>query len=456
MSTQSQTLPHPGSTPSNMNTSTGGTESAASTNFSADDAPVNEYGERRFVKKLSWFGPLNLATILACTIPTAATASMFSLMYTIALPEGPANAAIGQTNIAGAFIGAVFAVLIGHLSDITRTCMGRRNPWILGGAALATIGLIGMALANYSVVWSVILFFCMFQAGLNTVYAAYTALLPDRVHSRLLGRASAYSGFGSLAGTALGSIVTQVLVGIFGAPNLKQGFLLLPWLMVIMAICIVIVLPGADLRHKDLGVQANGEKKDTRFHLPKDRDYWLAYFGRFFIALSIMLVIQTATQILRYHFQLDVKGAAAAGAIAGLLMAGAGAVASLFAGYFTDKLGRRKPMIAVTVALFIVGLLLLIFSHNIVMYYVFTVFAALSYGGFQAVDQALMVEVLPSQANAAQDMGILGTTNTLTGVIAGAFGAMIIGALGYTALFITAAVCALIGIFIFVPIKRVK
>lgn len=53
-------------------------------------------------------------------------------------------------------------------------------------------------------------------------------------------------------------------------------------------------------------------------------------------------------------------------------------------------------------------------------------------------------------------MGILGTTNTLTGVIAGAFGAMIIGALGYTALFITAAVCALIGIFIFVPIKRVK
>lgn len=144
MSTQSQTLPHPGSTPSNMNTSTGGTESAASTNFSADDAPVNEYGERRFVKKLSWFGPLNLATILACTIPTAATASMFSLMYTIALPEGPANAAIGQTNIAGAFIGAVFAVLIGHLSDITRTRMGRRNPWILGGAALATIGLIGM------------------------------------------------------------------------------------------------------------------------------------------------------------------------------------------------------------------------------------------------------------------------------------------------------------------------
>lgn len=429
----------------------------AASNFSADDSPFNEFGERRFVTRLSWFGPLNLVAVLAFTIPTAATAALFSFMYTVVLPESQANTAIGITNVFGAFVGAIFAVLIGFLSDRTHTRMGRRNPWILSGAAICTLGLVGLAFADYTAIWSVVLFFCIFQAGLNTFYAAYTALLPDRVHSSLLGRASAYSGFGSLAGTALGSILTQVLVSVFGSANLKEGFLTLPWLMIIIAIVIVIVLPGADLRAKQNdrdGALASVAK--SQFRIPKDRDFWLAYFGRFAIVLGVMLILQTATQILRYHLGLSVAGAASVGAVAGLLMAGAGAVSSLFAGFISDKIGKRKPLIAFTVAFFILGAALLAFSNSVTVYYLYTICAALSYGSFQAIDQALMVEVLPDKEHVAQDMGMLGTTNTLTGVIAGGLGALLIGVLGYEMLFVISGVLAFIGILIFIPIKRVK
>lgn len=443
--------------PTEVPTAEASSEQVAASNFSADDSPLNEFGERRFVTKLSWFGPLNLIAVLAFTIPTAATASLFSFMYTVVLPESQANTAIGITNVCGAFAGAIFAVLIGFLSDRTRTRMGRRNPWILGGTLCAAIGLGGLALANYSMIWSVVLFFCIFQAGLNTFYAAYTALLPDRVHSSLLGRASAYSGFGSLAGTALGSILTQVLVSIFGSANLKTGFFTLPWLMIIIAIVIVIVLPGADMRaKKDESTGALAAEVKSQFRIPKDKDFWLAYFGRFAIVLGIMLILQTATQILRYHLGLSVTGAASVGAVAGLLMAAAGAVSSLFAGFISDKIGKRKPLIAFTVAFFIIGAVLLAFSNSVAVYYLYTVFAALSFGSFQAIDQALMVEVLPDKEHVAQDMGMLGTTNTLTGVIAGGLGALIIGVLGYEMLFVIAGILALIGILIFIPITRVK
>lgn len=437
----------------------GETDAGSENNFSADNSPVNALGERRFVNKLGWFGPLNLFAILFATIATAVTANLFSLTFTSVLSEKAANSAIGLTNISGAFTGAVFAVLIGHFSDKTRSRFGRRNPWIIGGAVLSTLALIGLSLADYASVWQVVLLFCLFQAGLNTYYAAYTALLPDRIHSRLLGRASAFSGFGSLAGTALGSIMVQILVAVFGAGHITRGFLVAPWAMLIMAFIIVLLLPGANLR-KQVSQQASDniqeEKSNKHFHLPKDRDYWLAYFGRFFVVLGVMLVLQTATQILRYYYSLSIAQTAAVGTIAGLIMALAGACASIFGGVVSDKIGKRKPMIALAVSLIVIGLVILALSKSITFYYVYTALAALSYGIFQAVDQALMVEVLPDKDNAAQDMGILGTTNTLTGVIAGGLGAALIGLVGYEMMFIVAAVFAILGILIFIPIKRVK
>ncbi|WEV65211.1 MFS transporter [Bifidobacterium sp. ESL0764] len=429
----------------------------------AEPALVNELGERRIVGKLGWFGPLNLCAMLFPTIATSAASALSGFTFTAVLPEARANSAIGLQSMFGALSGAIFAVLIGHLSDKTRSRMGRRNPWILGGSIACMVGLLGLAFADYRMIWPAVVSLCIFQAGLNTYYSAYNALLPDRVDSSLLGRASAYSGFGSLAGSAIGTILNQVLIAIFGTGHITRGFLTLPWAMLIVAVVVVLALPGADLRKMKDSQKKTGEDsqnvpspKTAKFRLPADRDFWLAYVGRFFIVLAIMLVMQTGTQIQRYYFGLDIKSAAAVGSISGLIMAVVGAFSSIIGGVASDKIGKRKPLLAVSAALVIIGLVILASRKALALFYVYTALAALAYGIFQAVDQALMVQVLPDKENAAQDMGILGTTNTLTGVIAGAVGAALIAGIGYRLMFLLAALFALVGILAFIPIKRVR
>ena len=135
--------------------------------------------------------------------------------------------------------------------------------------------------------------------------------------------------------------------------------------MLIMAFIIVVALPGANLHKKHLEAQRDApqeEQRPQRFRLPMDRDYWLAYIGRFLVVLG---------------------------------------------GIVSDKIGKRKPLIALVVSLVVIGLVILALTRSAAFYYVYTALVALSLGIFQAVDQALMVEVLPDRDNAAHDVGIL-------------------------------------------------
>lgn len=431
-------------------------EAVAAKNFVADDSPQNAFGERRFVQRLSWFGPVNLFMILGSTIPTAAIATLFSLLFTVHLDEKSANAAIGLTNVAGVLAGAIFSVIVGNASDRTRSRWGRRNPWIVFGAVLATAGIIGLSFVPVAQVWPVILCFVVFQAGLNSMLAAYRALLPDRVGSRLMGRASAYAGFGSLGGTALGAIVANVLIKSLGVANAESAYRFLPWLMIII---VVVALPGADLRNQPLANESRGLIESIReFRLPKDRDYWLAYAGRFFTVVGLMLTLQTQSQILVYYVKLTPVQAAGLGALGGLALAGCGAIASIIAGPLSDKLGRRKVLVAGSAILAGVAPLVLMMapSNPTLFYLISTGIGAIAFCFFSAIDQALMVEVLPNPETAARDLGFLGTTNTLSGVLAGALGALIIGSVGFVALFVSAVVCCVAGALIFIPIRRVR
>lgn len=221
---------------------------AAVASFTYDDSPTNEFGERRFVDKLKWFGPVNMMMVLAGAIPTSGVSGLVAYNFTHNLGEGAANGAIDMANVGGAFAGAIASFVAGNLSDHTRTWMGRRNPWIIAGAAMASLATLGLAFVDFGAIWPVIALFCLFQPGLNTMLAAYSALLPDRISSKLMGRASAWAALGTLVGTASGGIIVAILVNTFGIEALATGFLYLPWIMIAMAALIVIALPGAHLK----------------------------------------------------------------------------------------------------------------------------------------------------------------------------------------------------------------
>ncbi|MFI0961348.1 hypothetical protein ACH4S8_08070 [Streptomyces sp. NPDC021080] len=78
-------------------------------------------------------------------------------------------------------------------------------------------------------------------------------------------------------------------------------------------------------------------------------------------------------------------------------------------------------------------------------------------GMYGAVDQALVVEVLPNRAIAAKDLGILNMANTGGQIVAPAIAAAVIaGAGGYRSLFLVCVIACVLAAACILPIKSAR
>ena len=125
-------------------------------------------------------------------------------------------------------------------------------------------------------------------------------------------------------------------------------------------------------------------------------------------------------------------------------------------GPLSDKLGRRKPFVfassAVTGAAFVLPWV----SPDLTAWMIMTFIAGLGFGMFQAVDTALMSEVLPSAKSFAKDLGVVNIAATLPQTLAPGVAGAIVLTFGYAGLFPVAIVLSLLGAFAVWPIKAVK
>lgn len=82
----------------------------------------------------------------------------------------------------------------------------------------------------------------------------------------------------------------------------------------------------------------------------------------------------------------------------------------------------------------------------------------LGFGLYMAVDLALVADVLPDQANAAKDLGVMNIAGALPSSIAPAIAPVILalGSGSYGALYAVAGVCAIVGAGAILPVKRVR
>jgi MFS family permease len=82
----------------------------------------------------------------------------------------------------------------------------------------------------------------------------------------------------------------------------------------------------------------------------------------------------------------------------------------------------------------------------------------LGFGIYVAVDLALVVDVLPDKDNAAKDLGVFNIAGALPFSIAPGIAPAIlaIGGGSYGVLYGVAGVCAIIGAFAILPVKRVR
>lgn len=350
----------------------------------------------------------------------------------------------------GAFAAMIAQPIAGLLSDRTRSKYGRRAQWMLGGALVGGLALVGMALANGLV--QIAIAMTMVQIAYNFTQGPLSAILPDRIPRASRGTFSALAGMGAMLGALGGQIVGSLF-----AKNIGVGYFFFAGFTLVIIALFLVFNPD----HSSRDIKPEPFSLTVFLHTfwvnpIKHPDFFWAFLGRLLLYSGYFAVVGYQLYILEDYIGLG-EGAPAAIPIFGLLNLAGIITATLISGPLSDKLGRRK--IFVFASSVIVGLAMVVpmFMPTFGGWAIFTVIAGLGFGCFSAVDQALMSEVLPSADSFAKDLGVVNIAATLPQTLAPALAGFVILTFGgYFALFPIGIALSILGAFAVWFIKSVR
>ncbi|MHA6761219.1 MFS transporter [Streptacidiphilus sp. PAMC 29251] len=397
--------------------------------------------------RLGRLGPLLFAGHAAWALPSTAAGTLLQALLADERP-GSKVASYAVLTTVGAGSAVLTTIVAGALSDRTRSRFGRRNPWILGGAAVASAAL---ALTGLSSVFALqVLCFALYQVGLSAMLSALYALLPDRVPRTSLGRASALSGVGYLLGTGLGGVAASAAINVPAV-----GIRIVPWTM--LAVALLVFFLARDASNRDEPRQRLDARALLRSFMPsRDRDFLWAFAGRFCVILALFLVVFYQLYLLTDYLHLSDKRASEVIALGSVLLALAALLATTVGGVLSDRLERRKPLVVAASVLVGAAALPALVSTTVPTVLAFYVISGFGYGMYLSVDQALMVEVLPTSGTEAKGLGFLSIANTAPLVLGPPLSALLVTLAGYRALFAVTLLLALAGGACIVMIRRVR
>ena len=272
----------------------------------------------------------------ALALPTFALALGISVLTTYApLLLGEATSSAGAIGIAigaeGAF--ALFLpLLIGSLSDRTRTRLGRRIPYALAGVPLLVAPLVILPFAHgYAETVALV---SLFFVGYFVYYPPYQALFAELVPSSHQGRAQGWQGV--MRGLGLGAALV-------GGGLLLTVWTPLPFVLAAGAVVLATVVLVREVRGRELLAVASAspvpgpgvfrlirERPDVRAFVAANALWELSFMGlKTFIVLFVVKGLG--------------ESVGTASAVIGVV-AGAYVVASFGAGRLADSLGLHRLM----------------------------------------------------------------------------------------------------------------
>mgnify|MGYP000276100348 FL=1 len=219
----------------------------------------------------------------------------------------------------------------------------------------------------------------------------------------------------------------------------------------------MIIIPkeqSADFLPKD-----EGSAKDilSSFRPPKfstAHDFYKAFAGRFCMLMAYQMINVYQLYIIQNYIGQSVKESAVTVSVVSMIMMVMSLVGSFISGPVSDLIGRRKVPVVVASVLFAVGIAMPWIFKSTMGMYLFAGIAGLGYAVYSAVDQALLVDVLPNKEEAGKDLGILNMATTLGQMCGPVVMSAIVVNLGYNFAFPTSIVLAIIGCFFIRPSRR--
>jgi MFS family permease len=350
---------------------------------------------------------------------------------------------------AGAAVSVVFNPLWGALSDRTVFRIGRRLPWVLGGAVVGVLAMLVLAPAD-SVV-QMLIGWCLAQGALNAMLAALTATVPDQVPVRERGTVGGVLAIAQTLGVIVGS-------GIAAATgSIAAGYLATAGLLAVSSLPYAfdsrdIALPRELRAPFVLGAFVRSFWVSPREH----PDFAWAWITRFLMNLGNALVVLYLLYYLKDAVDLTDKQAESG---VFLLTAAYGActvVTAIVGGIWSDRLGKRKSFVILSGFVVAAALLVLAFWPTWAGAWTGAVMLGVGFGIYTAVDFALITQVLPSADDRAKDLGVINIANALPQVVAPVIAAGVLGiGLGYSTLYAMAAVITVLGSWLVVNIRSV-
>jgi MFS family permease len=351
---------------------------------------------------------------------------------------------------AAAVVALLANVVFGALSDRTRSRVGARTPWIVGGAVVTALLLIPVSRAGSF--GELLFWWCLGAAALNANVAALAAILPDRVPVERRATLSAVIGVGILLGSALGAVTGAVFL-----TDPERGLLVVAVLLVTLAVAAVLLAPDHG------NTDAAGEPLDLRalteaFRLPRGApDFYWALWGRLLLVLGYFMINGFQLYIFTDYVGLDDDATAHAIAVTSVLFLVTALVGAVVAGPLSDRLQRRKAFVIGSSALAICAVAIPLALPTTEGMYGFSTVGGLAFGIYYAVDAALMSEVLPANDSHARDLGILNMANTGGQVLAPAASSLLVGlGLGFVPVFVGAIIAGALGAACIPPIRSVR
>lgn len=346
-------------------------------------------------------------------------------------------AMLGWVTALGAASAMIANPIAGALSDRTIGRFGRRHPWTIGGAVTGAVAL--ALLAGQHTIAGVIVFWVLAQAGLNAMLASLTAAVPDHVPVSQRGAVSGWIGVPQTVGVVLAVLlVTVVLTG-------NAGYVLIAVLVAACALPFVLATSDPPLsRGSRPAFSVAGFTRSFWLSPRRYPDFAWAWVTRFLIYLGNSMAILYLLYFLRdqIHYA-DPEG--------GLLLlilfyTLAVVLTTVTGGWLSDRSGRRKLHVTISGLVMAGPAVMLAIWPTWPVTVAAAVILGLGYGVYLSVDQALVTQVLPSEAGYAKDLGIINIASAGPQVIGPAIAAPIVSSLGgYPALYLCVAVVTVLG-----------
>ncbi|WP_230673255.1 MFS transporter [Rathayibacter sp. Leaf248] len=366
---------------------------------------------------------------------------------------------LGYITGSGALVVMLTAPLFGVLSDRMRTRIGRRRPIMIVGMLVGVVSLLVMATAPTVLLLG--LGWILAQVGWGQVLQNLQTSMADKLSETQRGKVAGLTGFATQVAPVFGVVIAG---SVAGDPLLL--FLLPGVVGVVFVTLFVLFTREADTRgvrfdeRLSLGTLFSKYLYDPRSH----PDFSWVWLGRFLFYFGLTLNTTFTAFFFASRLGVDVTEVAPIIATLGLFGILATTLGAIGGGFLSDRLRRRRTFVLGGAVLFAIGAVVMALASDVPVLIAGSLITSVGIGMFAAVDQALILDVLPEKATAAgRFMGIIGFAVSIPQAVAPFVAPLFlaIGAAGddeknYTLLYIIAAAFTVFGGLVVMRVRSVR